>query len=247
MPGSRRNRRSRSRKSPSQRTMAINPPTRVQNGADKTRDSCLSSPDWRPRIRTNLPCVDGSPEYVEMVARPDSPAAAVAAQQPYKIGMGAALNVARYLSGAGASGYLRAGGDDHQGQCGRSRGGLPAKVAGPFTRREDRPSSGSGQGQVRQEAGLSCWGSIGVVVVGFVAGRSAAISPSRQEGRQPRCTGCHRSFRHLSVTASQSLIIRNPIEDFQGKLSKKPRRPPQMRLFPGRAHGTAPGFPEALV
>ena len=36
--------------------MAINPPTRVQNGADKTRDSCLSSPDWRPRIRTNLPC-----------------------------------------------------------------------------------------------------------------------------------------------------------------------------------------------
>ena len=35
--------------------MAINPPTRVQNGADKTRDSCLSSPDWRPRIRTNLP------------------------------------------------------------------------------------------------------------------------------------------------------------------------------------------------
>ena len=56
MPGSRRNRRSRSRRSPSQRTMAINPPTRVQNGADKTRDSCLSSPDWRPRIRTNLPC-----------------------------------------------------------------------------------------------------------------------------------------------------------------------------------------------
>ena len=43
--------------------------------------------------------VDGSPEYVEMVADPDSPAAAVAAQQPYKIGMGAALNVARYLSG----------------------------------------------------------------------------------------------------------------------------------------------------
>ena len=37
--------------------MAINPPTRVQNGADKTRDSCLSSPDWRPRIRTNLPCL----------------------------------------------------------------------------------------------------------------------------------------------------------------------------------------------
>ena len=43
--------------------------------------------------------VDGSPEYVEMVARPGSAAAAVAAQQPYRIGMGAALNVARYLSG----------------------------------------------------------------------------------------------------------------------------------------------------
>lgn len=43
--------------------------------------------------------VDGSPEYVAMVARPDSPAAAVAAQQPYRIGRSAALNVARYLSG----------------------------------------------------------------------------------------------------------------------------------------------------
>ena len=30
--------------------------------------------------------VDGSPEYVEMVADPDSPAAAVAAQQPAEIG-----------------------------------------------------------------------------------------------------------------------------------------------------------------
>ena len=43
--------------------------------------------------------VDGSPEYVEMVANPDSPAAAVAAQQPYEIGKTAALNVARYLNG----------------------------------------------------------------------------------------------------------------------------------------------------
>lgn len=43
--------------------------------------------------------IDGSPDYVEMVADPDSPAAAVAAQQPYKIGMGAALNVAKYLNG----------------------------------------------------------------------------------------------------------------------------------------------------
>ena len=43
--------------------------------------------------------VDGSPEYVEMVADPESPAAAVAAQQPYKIGVGAAMNVARYLNG----------------------------------------------------------------------------------------------------------------------------------------------------
>ncbi len=43
--------------------------------------------------------VDGSPEYVEMVANPDSPAAAVAAQQPYEIGKTAAMNVARYLNG----------------------------------------------------------------------------------------------------------------------------------------------------
>lgn len=43
--------------------------------------------------------VDGSPEYVEMVANSDSPAAAVAAQQPYEIGKQAAQNVARYLAG----------------------------------------------------------------------------------------------------------------------------------------------------
>lgn len=43
--------------------------------------------------------VDGSPEYVEMVANPESPAAAVAAQQPYEIGKQAAQNVARYLAG----------------------------------------------------------------------------------------------------------------------------------------------------
>ena len=36
--------------------MATNPPARVRNGADNTRGSCLSSPDWRPKIRTNLPC-----------------------------------------------------------------------------------------------------------------------------------------------------------------------------------------------
>ena len=51
------------------------------------------------RLEVKTYGVDGSPEYVEMVASPDSPAAAVAAQQPYKIGMSAALNVARYLSG----------------------------------------------------------------------------------------------------------------------------------------------------
>ena len=51
----------------------------------------------RPEVKTYG--VDGSPEYVEMVAAPESPAAAVAAQQPYRIGMEAALNVARYLSG----------------------------------------------------------------------------------------------------------------------------------------------------
>ena len=51
------------------------------------------------RLEVKTYGVDGSPEYVEMVASPGSPAAAVAAQQPYKIGMGAALNVARYLSG----------------------------------------------------------------------------------------------------------------------------------------------------
>ncbi len=43
--------------------------------------------------------VDGSPEYVEMVADPESPAAAVAAQQPYEIGKQAVQNVARYLGG----------------------------------------------------------------------------------------------------------------------------------------------------
>ena len=51
------------------------------------------------RLEVRTYGVDGSPEYVEMVANPGFPAAAVAAQQPYKIGMGAALNVARYLSG----------------------------------------------------------------------------------------------------------------------------------------------------
>ncbi|MEZ5834871.1 MAG: sugar ABC transporter substrate-binding protein [Geminicoccaceae bacterium] len=43
--------------------------------------------------------VDGSPEYVEMVADPESPAGAVAAQQPYEIGKQAARNVAAHLSG----------------------------------------------------------------------------------------------------------------------------------------------------
>lgn len=43
--------------------------------------------------------VDGSPDFVEMVANPDSAAGAVAAQQPYEIGKGAAQNVARYLNG----------------------------------------------------------------------------------------------------------------------------------------------------
>jgi ribose transport system substrate-binding protein len=43
--------------------------------------------------------VDGSPEFVEMVADPDSPAGAVAAQQPYEIGQQAARNVAMYLAG----------------------------------------------------------------------------------------------------------------------------------------------------
>ena len=43
--------------------------------------------------------VDGSPEYVEMVANADSPAGAVAAQQPYEIGRTAARNVAAYLTG----------------------------------------------------------------------------------------------------------------------------------------------------
>lgn len=43
--------------------------------------------------------VDGSPEFVEMVANPDSPAGAVAAQQPYEIGKYAVQNVARFLAG----------------------------------------------------------------------------------------------------------------------------------------------------
>lgn len=43
--------------------------------------------------------VDGSPDVVKMVADPASPAAAVAAQQPYLIGKTAIDNVARYLAG----------------------------------------------------------------------------------------------------------------------------------------------------
>ena len=51
------------------------------------------------RLEVKTYGVDGSPEYVAMVVNPDSPATAVAAQQPYKIGQAAALNAARYLSG----------------------------------------------------------------------------------------------------------------------------------------------------
>lgn len=51
------------------------------------------------RLEVKTYGIDGSPDYVEMVADPDSPAAAVAAQQPYEIGKGAALNVAKYLNG----------------------------------------------------------------------------------------------------------------------------------------------------
>lgn len=43
--------------------------------------------------------VDGSPEFVGMVADPASPAGAVAAQQPYEIGKTAAQSVARFLAG----------------------------------------------------------------------------------------------------------------------------------------------------
>jgi ribose transport system substrate-binding protein len=51
----------------------------------------------RPEVRTYG--VDGSPDVVKMVADPNSPAAAVAAQQPYIIGKTAIDNVARYLAG----------------------------------------------------------------------------------------------------------------------------------------------------
>ncbi|HTI03479.1 MAG TPA: sugar ABC transporter substrate-binding protein [Acidisoma sp.] len=51
----------------------------------------------RPEVRTYG--VDGSPDVVKMVADPTSPAAAVAAQQPYLIGKTAIDNVARYLAG----------------------------------------------------------------------------------------------------------------------------------------------------
>ncbi|HWL66875.1 MAG TPA: sugar ABC transporter substrate-binding protein [Geminicoccus sp.] len=43
--------------------------------------------------------VDGSPEVVELVKDPDSPAAAVAAQQPAAIGKTSIQNVARHLAG----------------------------------------------------------------------------------------------------------------------------------------------------
>jgi ribose transport system substrate-binding protein len=51
----------------------------------------------RPEVRTYG--VDGSPDVVKMVADPASPAAAVAAQQPYLIGKTAVDNLARYLAG----------------------------------------------------------------------------------------------------------------------------------------------------
>lgn len=43
--------------------------------------------------------VDGSPDFVAMVADPKSPAGAVEAQQPYEIGKQAVKNVATYLAG----------------------------------------------------------------------------------------------------------------------------------------------------
>lgn len=43
--------------------------------------------------------VDGSPDFVAMVADPNSQAGAVAAQQPYEIGKQAARNVAAHLAG----------------------------------------------------------------------------------------------------------------------------------------------------
>ncbi|MDR3516681.1 MAG: sugar ABC transporter substrate-binding protein [Azospirillaceae bacterium] len=43
--------------------------------------------------------VDGSPDVVNLIKDPDSPAAAVVAQQPYEIGKAAVDNVARYLAG----------------------------------------------------------------------------------------------------------------------------------------------------
>ena len=51
------------------------------------------------RLEVKTYGIDGSPECVEIVARPDSPAAAVAARQTGKIGVDAAINVGRYLSG----------------------------------------------------------------------------------------------------------------------------------------------------
>ena len=43
--------------------------------------------------------IDGSPEFVAMVADANSPAAAVAVQRPYEIGQTAVRNVARHLAG----------------------------------------------------------------------------------------------------------------------------------------------------
>jgi ribose transport system substrate-binding protein len=43
--------------------------------------------------------IDGSPEFVAMVADPGSPAGAVAVQRPYEIGQKAVENVARHLNG----------------------------------------------------------------------------------------------------------------------------------------------------
>jgi ribose transport system substrate-binding protein len=49
--------------------------------------------------------VDGSPEVVELVKDPDSPAAAVAAQQPAEIGRASIHNVARHLAGQKVPGF----------------------------------------------------------------------------------------------------------------------------------------------
>ena len=148
------------------------------------------------RLEVRTYGVDGSPEYVEMVARPGSAAAAVAAQQPYRIGMGAALNVALYLSGepvppvtfVPAVMITKA-------NAAESRGAVLAEVAGEITGparlrlRDARVGKRAGSGRLgcrpigTDQRGRSA------SVVRSVCGRFSIAHPPRSALRAPGARG----------------------------------------------------------